>query len=323
MSFDKPIGGFFDFEVFGNRNFYHSNALGLTNGRACLSYVIDNEEIESVYVPLYSCNTLLEPFKKRNINIKFYNIDNQLNPIYNPKLNENEFYILINYFGLKEKLINELIEKFGRQLIIDDTHNFFGKGYGKIYSFTSARKYFGVPDGAYLYGSQNAEINNIPRFTRISLQHNILRLEGRQEDAFKSYQEYENSLGTEVLRISKTSETILASIDYEAIMNHRKMNFDVLYDHFQSDNLLHFTRTNIDVPFCYPLLLKNEIDKKLLYAKQIFIPTLWPDILERENRLNYPIEERITRNLLPLPVDHRYDINDMHRLIKVIKAILR
>lgn len=323
MSANKAIGGFFEFESLGMKKTYHPNAIGLTNGRACVSYFLKNHNnIKKVYLPYYTCYALFEPFEKNNIAYQFYSIDQQLNPIEFPNLNEGDYFVLINYFGLKKELVIELIKQYGRKLIVDDTHDFFNKGYSNIYSFTSARKYFGVPDGAYLYGANSNDKTEIPRFTDVSLKHNVLRLEGRQEEAFKAYQDYEKSLGIDVLRMSKTSEEILSNIDYKLIKNKRIKNFNILYDNLQEDNLLNYAKTEIMVPFCYPLLLKKEVNKLQLYKEKIFIPTLWPDILERNNINEYEWESQITKRLLPLPVDHRYNYSDMIRMINVIKSII-
>ena len=74
----------------------------------------------------------------------------------------------------------------------------------------------------------------------------------------------------------------------------------------------------------YPLWIADgdRVRKRLLEQK-IYIPTLWPDVLEqcRESDPEYGMAE----NILPLPVDQRYSREDMEymaeRLFQVLEGI--
>ena len=65
----------------------------------------------------------------------------------------------------------------------------------------------------------------------------------------------------------------------------------------------------------YPLYIDNgeEIRRKL-QAQKIFVPTLWPSVFNicEKNELEYDM----AMNILPLPVDQRYSIDDMEYMIK-------
>jgi len=138
-------------------------------------------------------------------------------------------------------------------VIIDDTHRFFYHGYQGSYSFTSARKYFGVPDGAFLYGASK-EARKIDRNTDISVLHNIKRLVGCQDEAYNNYLIYEASLGNKLKRISLLSERLLSGFNYETAAKIRINNFNFLHEQLQTYNNLTIDLTEIDVPFCYPFL---------------------------------------------------------------------
>ena len=69
----------------------------------------------------------------------------------------------------------------------------------------------------------------------------------------------------------------------------------------------------------YPLLLDKEIDKAKLFKENIFIPTFWNEVLERGDIENsYGYEKKMTQRLLPLPIDQRYGIKDMNKIVKNI-----
>lgn len=72
--------------------------------------------------------------------------------------------------------------------------------------------------------------------------------------------------------------------------------------------------------FMYPLLIQNGAAvRKELQKERIYIPTLWPNVLEEcpSNSLEY----HYAADILPIPVDQRYEIEDMKYLVEVIKVV--
>lgn len=316
MSEPKPIGGFFELEAPSAGPGYHPDACALANGRACLRWILEKEKPSRVYVPFYTCYALYEPMEKMGVEFAFYEVDAALDPVELPEPETDELLIIINFFGLKNELAGKLAERLGERVVIDDTHRFFHRGYQNSYSFTSARKYFGVPDGAYLYGA-NGGVQKIERNTDVSVLHNVKRLLGRQDEAYRDYLAYESSLGCELKRISLLSERLLSGVDYEVAAQRRIENFSCLHERLKSYNNLSIDPAQLDVPFCYPLLPDNHIEKALFAQQKLFIPTFWPDILKR-NVDGFELEKDVTKGLLPLPVDQRYVTADMERIASCV-----
>jgi dTDP-4-amino-4,6-dideoxygalactose transaminase len=71
----------------------------------------------------------------------------------------------------------------------------------------------------------------------------------------------------------------------------------------------------------YPLLTGSPVDKKPLFGQQVFIPTLWQDVPDR-NMAGYDTEKHLATHLLPLPVDHRLTTEDLDRMIAAIMEIV-
>lgn len=71
----------------------------------------------------------------------------------------------------------------------------------------------------------------------------------------------------------------------------------------------------------YPLYLDNgfELRKKLQELK-LFIPTLWPAVFNlcSEDELEYDM----AMNILPIPVDQRYQVEDMEYIVNVITSFI-
>ena len=70
--------------------------------------------------------------------------------------------------------------------------------------------------------------------------------------------------------------------------------------------------------FMYPLWIKNGAAvRKKLQAEKIYIPTLWPNVLQQlpENAIEY----QLAANILPLPIDQRYGVKTMQYIVEKIK----
>ena len=70
------------------------------------------------------------------------------------------------------------------------------------------------------------------------------------------------------------------------------------------------------IRFCSQMVPQYE---KKLQKNKIYIPTLWPNVLEEcpKDSMEYYYAE----DILPIPVDQRYGIEDMKYLVGVIKRV--
>jgi len=62
-----------------------------------------------------------------NIKYEFYAINEKLEPVSEIHLSNNEYFIYVNYYGLKSAAINNLYDLYKEALIIDNTQAFFEK----------------------------------------------------------------------------------------------------------------------------------------------------------------------------------------------------
>lgn len=316
----KVIGGFYEMLLPKESFEYHNEAVALSNGRACIRQIIKSLNITKCYLPNYTCDAVYHPFDLENVAYELYNIDEKMESLWLPDLNENEYFYYINYFGVKNNVVKKLHKKYGNKLIIDNTHDFFKKQQYNCCSFTSARKYFGVPDGAFLYTPFHID-NNYERFEGYTLSHNLERIKGNQSTGFNMYQDYEKSLTSDINKISIISEKLLSAIDVENTKLRRKDNFKILHKVLGKLNLFVFEGVEEDdIPFAYPFLPNNLFDKSQLYSSNIFVPTLWADALNRN--ITTPFETLLSKNLMPLPIDERYDEEDMQFMSEQIIKLL-
>lgn len=314
----KPIGSFLEFELPHIGKPYHERALALSTGRACLNYIIQQLHPTKLFIPFYTCDSVVDPIEANQLPFEFYAIDSDLEPVITQTLHEGEYFLYINYFGIKSQTVNQLLEVYGNQLIIDNTHAFFEKGYPNNWSFTSARKYFGVPDGAYLYAPLGFSATmQLPRFEKIAVNYLFNRAFGDREQAYSEYLEYEENLNCELTAISTFSEKLLNTVDYDWVIAKRMENFQWLHQHLKGYNQLKINNSEETVPFRYPFLPPKPLQKQAFHAEQLYVTSFWSDTLHRGVE-GFDYEQFISQHLLPLPIDHRYDTNDLDRLATFI-----
>lgn len=310
----RPIGGFFELELLRGGNNYHAGAVGLSTGRACIGVFIEQVRPKKVFVPHYTCDATYHPFQRKGISLEFYEIGENLEPLSLPQLKSGEYFLYTNYFGVKEAYTQTLVQHFGARLLVDNTHCFFHRGYPGVWSFTSARKHFGIPDGAYLYPGKALSIN-FTRFEGITLSPYLNRLLGNQVLAFEQYQAHEASLNCDIYGISVYTESVLGNVDFEKVQQRRIANFNYLQERLQGLNRLGTMESTS--PFCYPFWPKVPISHRDFHNEQIFVPSYWKEIQNRITNEN-AFSVAFSAGLLPLPLDHRYGTDDMDRMIEII-----
>lgn len=324
----KSIGGYLELELKRESKSIHNKAkLALKSGRDCIKILIKNKSLRKIYIPYYACEAVIEPLKTLNVDYSFYELDENLEiKENNIEIDKNHSLIYINYFGIKDTYIQKLEQIYRNNLWIDHTHAFFYQPTNCLsWHFNSARKFFGVPDGAYLYGPDN---NNLPsvktweKNKKYRFEHLILRHQNKVQDGYKIFKQNEKMLGGKTYRMSELTEILLSQIDYNAVASKRRENYIHLHKALKNSN--QFSSQVLDlqsssVPFCYPYLPKNVINKHYFWDQNIFVPIFWSDTLKR-SPFGFNWEKHLSFALLPLPIDHRYNSHEMDIIIRAINS---
>lgn len=313
----RNIGGFFELEL-NSFEEYHK-ALQLNSGRNCLEYILRVNKYKKVYLPYYVCDVVFEPFEKCGVEYEFYNIDEEFKPIFDlNKVQENEAFMYVNYFGLNQNTVKYLSDKI-TNLIVDNTQAFYAQALIGVDTFYSPRKFFGVPDGAYLYISseEDFKIKKDNSFERMS--HLLKRIDlGPQE----SYNEFKSNskliVGQDIKAMSQLTISLLKNIDYKKIQVIRNENFNFLHSKLKQLNELDIDVSSLNAPMIYPFKFTSENLKQKLINNNVFVATYWPNVLQYSD--NAKIEVDLVNNIIALPIDQRYNIDDMNYIIDVINA---
>ena len=308
----KEIGGYLAFEQLVNKQFY--NNLAFNSTRSALRFVIKKRNIKKLYMPIYLCDALYNACKKEKIEIIFYHINERFEPILPNKI--DGYLLIINYYGLLgnhylEKIINQY-----KNVIVDNTQSFFQKPLSNVDTIYNCRKNFGVPDGAYLETNllKDKDITDDNSGERFS--HLFGRYELNGQDYYNKFRQNEDLLdGLEIKYMSKLTHNILGAIDYKSVLKKRKANIKYLHEHLKKINKLKLDVNQMT--FMYPLYLNDgEKMRSKLISKKVYVPKLWPNI-PKGMELS-PLEKDYIENIVFLPIDQRYGLDDMQYICKII-----
>ncbi len=303
----EAIGGYFELELRKGEH-YHKEAIKLNTARNCFEYILRARKYTKVYIPYYTCEVMLEPLHKCNVAYEFYHINDLLEPTGEYKLNNKEAFLYTNYFGLKQCAVERLAKYYGKQLIVDNAQAFFAPRIEGIDTFYSPRKFFGVSDGAYLYTDCLLEDDFEQDYSYERMSHLLKRIDCTAEEGYNDFRHNDSLLcNMPIKKMSKLSEAILCSIDYEMVKCKRIENYRLLDDRLSQVNKI---KLHLDesVPMVYPFYICNDGFRESLFKKKIYIAKYWENVCELCQ--NSDIEFRLATNVIPLPIDQRIEMNN-------------
>jgi hypothetical protein len=314
----KAIGGYFELQL-PLKEEYYSSLIKLNTGRNALEYVLKVNNYTNIYIPYFTCEVMLEPIKKMGLSYYFYTIDKNLEPVIDFEIAPTDCFLYTNYFGIKQDAIDRLSRQIPN-LIVDNSQAFFSKPLPGIDTFYSCRKFFGVSDGAYLQSNKISSLKFEKDFSTDRMSHLLKSIDYSVEEGYQNFVENNESLERNpIKRMSSITKRILMSIDYEDCRRIRNRNFKILHEALADKNNLTLDLSSIEAPLCYPLLIEKKIVRRKLISKRIYVPTYWPNVFKWTTEKMY--ENYLATNLIPLPIDHRYNEEDMLRIVSCLKQI--
>lgn len=318
----KEIGGYIEFEYCSGKMLYE-NLLHFDCGRSCLEYLITVNNIKKLYIPLFLCDSIKERCERCGVSVEYYEIDRYFHILDEKKINKDAWVYLVNYYGqLSSDYINCIYARY-QNLIIDNVHAYFTPPMEKIDTLYSCRKFFGVSDGGILYTRKRdakfeKEIKIDKSFERMN--YLLGRFEGLASDYYKEYIKNNKKFSFREMKwMSLLTGNLLRSIDYQRVRHSRESNFKILHNFLSGINELNIKST--PGPYAYPFLHKNgsKIRKELI-NKKIYIPVLWPEVLDHCKKNS--VEKYYAENILPLPCDQRYCTSDMEYIAKELMEMV-
>lgn len=317
----KAIGGYFELANREEKSSIPVDGVLLNTARNALEYILQTlSDIKKIYLPYYTCEAVIEPLKRLNLSYQFYHINWDFEIAETIVLEEGEYLIVNNYFGLKDAYIEKLSIQYGERLIVDNAQALFAFLSPETKACFSTRKFVGVADGGIATG---VDMNNVASMmyeaTENHNNHLYIRKELGAEAGFSHYQTNECKLDNQpVRRMSLSTYDILTHINYHKVIEQRKKNYTYLEKALNRSNQLNLPSCDsFNCPMVYPYLNNESKDlRQTLISQKIFVARYWPNVLEWTT--NDSLEYYFANQILPLPIDQRYDEKDMQRIIDLI-----
>lgn len=305
------IGSFIELNFQKGKEYYKGseNIARLNSGRTAIYHASRVWGCNVVYLPVYQCETVREFLSKKGVLVKYYYMDWTFEPLVD-SIEDDACIVIVNYFGImSNKRMENLADKYDK-VIIDNSQAFFAKPIEGTMSVYSARKFHGVPDGAYVIGV-GAE-KYLDEYEQGYSSDTSLFLLQRIEYGCEGKTYANRSLNEEridnedVSKMSLLTRTILDGCDYDGDLIKRRENFGIaseLFDNINKLDVMHYY-DNTCVPMVYPLVVEEEnLLHRLLEAKH-FQGHWWNYILSEADENTF--EYWLSKYMIPITIDQRY-----------------
>lgn len=303
---------------------FYPQARRYGSARSALFHLLCSVKPTRIWLPHYICHSVTDAVRASGVDIAWYALDECFLPQVWPVLNDNELLYYVNYFGQCGRQQETLLEHYSsKRLIFDHAQAFYAQPLEALATLWSPRKFFGLPDGGLLI--TDVKLPSLPGQDRVSLhysQHLLIQLSSGTRAGYQAFQQAEERLKSIAAQsMSLLTEKLMLSLNYPHICEKREQNYHRLHQALQDINQFPLSDAKVSGPFCYPLLLKGSSLHGALIAQGVFVATYWAEVSERVTKDSH--EALLVRELVALPCDQRYSIEDMDRLINIVVSTIR
>ncbi|MDO4940308.1 MAG: hypothetical protein Q4E33_01280 [Erysipelotrichaceae bacterium] len=303
---------------------FSSDTKWFVSGRAALDYIIKDikskNNVKTVAIPSWCCESMIEPFIKNDIEVKFYSVtyDNEL--VINNNI-EADILFRIDYFGYKQDTIDF------KGIVVDDiTHSIFSNiNRNGDYVFGSLRKWAGFKTGGFAYSNHfsiNEELKECDDYIELrtkAMSDKQKYLDGqiKEKTYLDIYEEAEEMLDS-LYGYKGFDEDIYNArhLDINFIKNKRRYNAKVLLETVKQCAMFKDVQDD-DCPMFVPILVENRDElRKYLIDNDVYCPIHWP--ISNLHKLTVD-EKYIYDHELSLVCDQRYGVDDMKRISDLLR----
>lgn len=330
-----------------------SDYVWLSTGRSAIKYVIKTIEerkpsIRKVAIlPSFTCDTVFEPFLKLGYEVYYYPIEKDLTTTSDAILeavfkHDASIVLFHRYFGFNTldgqvDRMCDILRGLGKFTIEDCTQCLYSGIQRAESDFTvgSIRKWIGTPDGGFAV-CHSGVFNNKPKRPDYELEaakvkasyakyNYLFEHKGDKAEMLSLYRKAEDILDhqDELYAISPMSSKVQSNLDFDDLVNKRRYNFNVLRSSLEGQLLPLFSLGgNQAVPLYFPVLVEDRaVLQKHLVQNAIYAPVVWPK--DEKQPIQSEGAENAYEHLLCIPIDQRYDADDMGRIVEVINSLYK
>ncbi len=307
----------------------------------CLLDYLEGNSGKRCYVPSYTCETVLAPYRKLGMELIFYDFNSKMEPVFDRNLiGKFDILHIAGYYGFSNysRSFLDLAKAHSAVIVQDITHSMFSSnGLDPLadYAAGSARKWLGVASGGVAY-KKGSDFNITPLpVDNEHIARRLLLLEGASAlqsptgdstafDMEKRFWAAEGMLRKMFSYQASDAESIeiMEHFDVATLQNKRRSNYRLMLELINL-KLPEFTEYIVfpeldddSVPSHFTILYpeRNKL-QNLLLDQGIKTTVYWPDIPEGCEEF---ASANIYRQVLSLPIDQRYGNAEMEAIVDAL-----
>ncbi len=322
-----------------------------SSGRNAIRLLIKNLCIQNkiVLLPHFTCDSVIRPFFNAGYKLVFYPIKSDMT-VDIKKLNEilqsitSGIIFTQPYYGFDTisnlRNLYLILQNKGFTVVEDLTHSWlsdFNK-IGADYYVVSLRKWLEIPDGGALISTSH-DLSKFIQPTKeaeeivdlfLKASHQKYQYTQNLDPALKPifrnlYYKAEELFDKEIdiKTISSHTDHYLSFINFEDIKKKRRENYSFLYLCLLRNGKFKVVSpaiTNKQVPLYLAVLSKKRTNLHHYLAQyEVYAPILWP--LSNLALTKYA-NNTLYKSMISIPIDQRYEIHDMERIVKVLNEYM-
>lgn len=338
----RPIGSDFPLDVAMSaapprRRPWGTTTVMVETGRQAITAVatvLERSGAHRIAVPAFLCDSILFPFQDRGWRIHDYPVLDDLTPDLAvarrlAEAGEVDAVLVMRYFGAAPTFAEladvAAIRGAGVAVVADETHlPFTMNQWGADFAYASLRKVLPTTDGAYLHMPSGVEPPMLRRARETGRYAAMASFDSRRGITQHSRIMLDASMAlmerdAAPRRMSRRGRALLDTLDLDAIAERRIANARALADALDDVGIETAVPVgSLEVPSHLPVRVANPLAVQAALARaDVYCPIHWP------RPQGFATQEAWPDDLLSLPVDHRYDLDDMLRIAHELRLVAR
>jgi hypothetical protein len=298
------IGGAFPYKSgIKKLPFKNGNFILTTNARSAIHVLYKELKPNTIWLPSFICKSVFSAVS----NVSFYEVSSDLKS-FTVDAKKDDMVIVVNYFGFP-------YPKFSSDAIIveDASQSFFSQTKSDFVVF-SPNKFLGCPDGGILW-AKNYDLSQI-KLKSPPQDWIFLTREGRRRERRDWF---------EMTQLAKKASPVgFYKMHFEDCLCYEEkwkdqcvQNYNFLHQRLSEVSVMGELNDNT-VPSGFPIVVEDRYGlRNWLFQNQIYPPIHW-DISSFVPR-KFSDSHNLSKRIMTIPCDYRYDICDMERIVNTIK----
>lgn len=337
----RIVGGMFGMKLEPDANcgappFLTKAHLLTSTARSGLALVVEQLRPGRVWMPSYLCEVMLKAVASSTV--RWYAIDSKLRIAshkWTREVRPQDLVVFIDYFGFPTDAdLVQAVKERQAWVLEDACQALLSAVTSPLSDFVlySPRKFLGVPDGGIVI-MNNRELplpdqlpGPPPEWWLRAVHASVLRHEfdrfGGERGWHDLFGQVEAGGPIRPCRMSELSQLLLKyHFDYRSIADRRKTNYQTLLQMLGEYALFGELPEGV-VPLGFPVRLGNRDEvRRQLFEEKIYPPVHW--IIEGAVPKAFDGSHKLSKQILTLVCDQRYDSSDMERMARVISERAR